>query len=230
MVIYLMKYEPHPRPQRSTLDSSFSKSFASYSFRTLASHLKATASSNSFAINRFRTLCKIPGIGYPPFVNGHRSTICSTFSRLLTSFNSFTFNGLRTLVAQWSAATPVFSDASGLFPLQWGCIPPLHFVRFRRACAPQAQNRRTNCALFRKNFFACHTYVFHGGEGGGMNPRPANKCRRSHRRVTRVTDFRLPSEYKGGAEGHRPPTETSCRGCRKEKDGRACSSTPKALK
>jgi hypothetical protein len=43
-----------------------SNSFASYSFRTLATHLKATVSSNSFAINRFRTLCKIPGIGYPP--------------------------------------------------------------------------------------------------------------------------------------------------------------------
>jgi hypothetical protein len=42
--------------------------FASYSFRTLASHLKAAVSSNPFAINRFRTLCKIPGIGYPlPF-------------------------------------------------------------------------------------------------------------------------------------------------------------------
>jgi hypothetical protein len=35
------------------------------------------------------------------------------------------FNGFRTLCTQWSAATLVFSDASGLFPLQWGCIPPL---------------------------------------------------------------------------------------------------------
>jgi hypothetical protein len=43
-------------------------SFASFSFRTLASHFQATVSSNSFTIKRFRTLCKIPGIGYPlPF-------------------------------------------------------------------------------------------------------------------------------------------------------------------
>src|SRR6266852_2452815 len=65
MVIYLMKYELQSRPQRSTLDCSSSNSFASYSFGTLASHLKANLSSNSFAIKRFRTLCKIPGIGYP---------------------------------------------------------------------------------------------------------------------------------------------------------------------
>jgi hypothetical protein len=66
MVIYLMKYEPQPRPQRSTLDCSYSNPFAYYPFRTLASHFKATVSSNPFEIKRFRTLCKIPGIGYPP--------------------------------------------------------------------------------------------------------------------------------------------------------------------
>jgi hypothetical protein len=78
-----MKYEPlyperslrrEPRPQRSTSlprvnfakgQGPSSNSFTSYSFRTLASHLKAAVSSNSFAIKRFRTLCKIPGIGYP---------------------------------------------------------------------------------------------------------------------------------------------------------------------
>jgi len=55
---------PHPQP--SSLTSSPSNSFASYSFRTLAAHLKANVSSNPFEITRFRTLCKIPGIGYPP--------------------------------------------------------------------------------------------------------------------------------------------------------------------
>jgi hypothetical protein len=35
-------------------------------FRTLASHLKATVFSNSFGFTQLRTLCKIPGIGYPP--------------------------------------------------------------------------------------------------------------------------------------------------------------------
>ena len=44
----------------------FSNSFTSYSFHTLASHLKASVSSNPFEIKRFRTLCKMPGIGYPP--------------------------------------------------------------------------------------------------------------------------------------------------------------------
>jgi hypothetical protein len=97
MVIYLMKYEPQPRPQRSALDCSSSNSFASYSFRTLASHLKATVSSNSFEIKHFRTLCKIPGIGYPPLANRHRSTISPTSPKPLSSFNSFTFNGFQTL-------------------------------------------------------------------------------------------------------------------------------------
>jgi hypothetical protein len=50
----------------SCTSSFFSKSFRSYSFRTLASQFQTLSPSNSFAINRFRTLCKIPGIGYPP--------------------------------------------------------------------------------------------------------------------------------------------------------------------
>jgi hypothetical protein len=47
------------------------------------------------------------------------------------SFNPFTSNSFRTLAEQWSAATPVFSDACGLFPLQWGYIP-LYPERFSR--------------------------------------------------------------------------------------------------
>jgi hypothetical protein len=46
-------------------------SFASYPFRTLASHFQTSVSSNLFEINRFRTLCKIPGIGYPPLATRH---------------------------------------------------------------------------------------------------------------------------------------------------------------
>jgi hypothetical protein len=60
--------------------SFFSNSFASSSFRTLAAHLKAAVSSNPFAIKRFGTLCKIPGIGYPP---------PSLFSPLRFTQNSF---------------------------------------------------------------------------------------------------------------------------------------------
>jgi hypothetical protein len=44
-------------------------SFTSHCFRTLASHFQTSVSSNSFEIKRFRTLCKIPGIGYPPFLH-----------------------------------------------------------------------------------------------------------------------------------------------------------------
>jgi hypothetical protein len=51
----------------------------------------------------------------------HRSSPSS-----FKSFNSFTSNSFRTLSCQWSAATPVFSDASGLFPSRWGCIPLSH--------------------------------------------------------------------------------------------------------
>jgi hypothetical protein len=50
----------------------FSSSFPSCPFRTLVSHLKTTVSFNPFEIMRFRTLCKIPGIGYPP----HQSRWC----------------------------------------------------------------------------------------------------------------------------------------------------------
>jgi hypothetical protein len=62
--------EAHPRRNAahaaSCTYSISSNSFISYSLRTLASHLETTVSSNPFAINCFRTLCKIPGIGYPP--------------------------------------------------------------------------------------------------------------------------------------------------------------------
>jgi hypothetical protein len=49
----------------------------------------------------------------------------------LESFNPCTFNSFPTLVAQWTPATLSFSIVSGLFPLQWGCIPlyPERFVR-----------------------------------------------------------------------------------------------------
>jgi len=61
--------EAHPRrkapPAASSTSFIFSNPFRSCSLRTLASYLKTNVSSNSFEIRRFRTLCKIPGIGYP---------------------------------------------------------------------------------------------------------------------------------------------------------------------
>jgi hypothetical protein len=57
----------NPSLHPSLFASSFSrKSFPSIFFRTLCSHFQTSCTSNSFAINHFRTLCKIPGIGYPP--------------------------------------------------------------------------------------------------------------------------------------------------------------------
>jgi hypothetical protein len=41
-------------------------SFTSFSFCTLAPHFQTSVSSNPCKIKRFRTLCKTPGIGYPP--------------------------------------------------------------------------------------------------------------------------------------------------------------------
>jgi|ERR1700674_976615 len=77
MLSWLMIVSTHPPPapcrlwnpslHRSLFASPLPrKSFLSNPFRTLASHFQTTVSSNSFEFNRFRTLCKIPGIGYPP--------------------------------------------------------------------------------------------------------------------------------------------------------------------
>jgi hypothetical protein len=77
MLSWVVIVYPEPRRVRfhsrqtaahaASFTSSISfNSFTSFSFRTLASHLKADVSPNSLEIKRFRTLCKIPGIGYPP--------------------------------------------------------------------------------------------------------------------------------------------------------------------
>jgi hypothetical protein len=76
MLSFVVIVYPEPRRVRfhpgqtvanaaSCASSVFSNSFRSHSFRTLASHFQTSVSSISFEINRFRTFCKIPGIGYP---------------------------------------------------------------------------------------------------------------------------------------------------------------------
>jgi hypothetical protein len=105
--------ESHPRRDAGLAacctSSIFSNPFRSYSFRTLASHLKATVSSNSFEIKPFRTLCKIPGIGYPP---------------------PFLFNLSSTLRLRRRPTeryvSPLFSHLCGRFPLQRTGTPPPH--------------------------------------------------------------------------------------------------------
>jgi hypothetical protein len=110
--------------------SVFSNPFRSHLFRTLASHLKATVSPNLFAMKRFRTLCKIPGIGYPFTQSVLREGPVSPQSLPIIQplcFQTLTDSCLPRAEprgAQWSAATTVFSDASGLFPSPWGCVPP----------------------------------------------------------------------------------------------------------
>jgi hypothetical protein len=77
----------------------------------------------------------------------------------LKSFNFFTFNGFRTLVAQWSAATPVFSDASGLFPLQWGCTPLVYLERSpRRALSPSTAAPPISSISRRPSLFSSTAY------------------------------------------------------------------------
>jgi hypothetical protein len=70
MLSFVVIVRFHPRQTvanaASCTSSVFSNSFHSHSFRTLASHFQTSVSSISFEINRFRTFCKIPGIGYPP--------------------------------------------------------------------------------------------------------------------------------------------------------------------
>jgi hypothetical protein len=53
------------RPASCTSSISYN-SFTSFSFRKLSSHFQTLCSSIPFAFNHFRTLCQIPGIGYPP--------------------------------------------------------------------------------------------------------------------------------------------------------------------
>jgi hypothetical protein len=78
--------EAHPRRivvhAASRTSSIFSNPFRSYSFRTLASHFQTGVSSDLFEIKRFRTLCKIPGIGYPFTQSG----LCEGFTQLAPSF------------------------------------------------------------------------------------------------------------------------------------------------
>jgi hypothetical protein len=158
------------RPRRIALHADscasfvFSNSFASYSFRTLTSHLKATVSSNSFAIKRFRTLCKIPGIGYPPspIAAEPRSALppqsyCRHSTPLLsTACGLLLHNG---------APQPLcFQTLPDSFHCNGGCIPPSTSYPFTES----ALREGTNGAVFRNKFFACHTCVFHGGEGGGV--------------------------------------------------------------
>jgi hypothetical protein len=85
-------------PQPSSLHCSSYNSFPSYCFRTLASHFQTSVSSNSFEINRFRTLCKIPGIGYPLPCYLHRMPLFSSLLCFHSLTNSFSRNPFRLIL------------------------------------------------------------------------------------------------------------------------------------
>jgi hypothetical protein len=109
--------EAHPRRMAAHAASCFSSnSFASYSLRTLASHFQTSVSSNLFEINRFRTLCKIPGIGYPPpslFLDRH-----STRSPRFPAVDPFSLQSLTKCPSSNSFVLTTIH-------FHGGCTPPL---------------------------------------------------------------------------------------------------------
>jgi hypothetical protein len=137
--------EPHPRRMAahaaSCASSVFSNPFHSYSLRTLASHFQTSVPSNSFAINRFRTLCKIPGIGYPPpsiFLN---SPSIPSISRRASRFSSTAYKMLLPQLLcfgndpfSWGVYTPHFHSSPFGNDRKGGQVPPLQgaeeFVKF----------------------------------------------------------------------------------------------------
>jgi hypothetical protein len=152
-----MKYEPQPRPQRSTLGCSSSNSLPSYYFRTLASHLKATVCSNSFAIKRFRTLCKIPGIGYPlPFFFSTLSwSDLLNFPLLPCALRA---PDLRSFLPRLPRASAKGARVRGAHR-----CPNHSSTTLFRINTYKSVTKQTTLTLFRIN-----TYKKHGGEGGSM--------------------------------------------------------------
>jgi hypothetical protein len=140
--------EAHPR--RRTADAASrtrsisSNSFCSYSFRTLASHLKTNASSNSFEIRRFRTLCKIPGIGYP----------------LASSSSSASLFLLFPQITQMREIRPC--EAS---PLSFFTVHGSRVTYSFRINTCKSVSKQTTLTLFRMN-----TYEKTGGEGSPLHP------------------------------------------------------------
>jgi hypothetical protein len=102
----------------------------------------------------------------PVYIEAHPRRIAA-HGDSFKSFNSFISNSFRTLVAQWSAATPFLSIACGLFPLQWGCTPSSIFIDGLLQSAlfpvvhPISLQPLTKCSF--RNSFALTTIHFHGG-------------------------------------------------------------------
>jgi hypothetical protein len=109
---HLRRIAVHAASRTSSISSN---SIGFYCFRTLASHFQTSVSSNSSVIKRFRTLCKIPGIGYPLLVTPHSPLFihplcfqrfpdsCCTMERR----NPCVFRRLRTLSIAMGVYTPL---------------------------------------------------------------------------------------------------------------------------
>jgi hypothetical protein len=177
----------------SCTSSVFSNSFLSYSFRTLASHFQATVSSNSLEIKRFRTLCKIPGIGYPFTQSG----LCEGFTQLAPSFDG---SALREGPVYTFPPTPFLDRLSIRSPLlpaihpfslqpfakcssrnsfilttihfHGGCIPPLKRNAFPQAVAVPLRSNRN--ALISLLFLPLRTFSF--TTRGGTPPPVQESC------------------------------------------------------
>jgi hypothetical protein len=172
--------EAHPRRMAAHVASCISSnSFASYSFRTLASHFQTSVSSNLFEIKRFRTLCKIPGIGYPPLATRH-SPLATRHSPL--AIYPLCFQSLPDSFAQWAPATLFHSIACGLFPLQWGCIPPSSSSAYLLLLFPEINQIRVEDSILPgiatpalpERFDPFGRLGFHSQRSTGHGPRPAH--------------------------------------------------------
>jgi hypothetical protein len=126
--------------------SNFTNPFRSRPFRTLAPHFQAAVSFNSFEIKRFRTLCKIPGIGYPLTLSDWR---VFTFSpspippQSLPVIQPFRFQFLTDSLTQWGPPNPfpfnrlrTLFIAMGVYTPHTECLPT-------RSLAPREFEGRT---------------------------------------------------------------------------------------
>jgi hypothetical protein len=131
--------EAHPRRMAACAASGFSSNpFVFYPFRTLASLLKATVSVNSFKIKCFRTLCKIPGIGYPLSLT--QSLLrAGPRSPLFPAIHPFSLQSL----TKCSSSNPFVLIT---IHFHGGCTPLVHPERFRRSA--RLESHRSGSRLF----------------------------------------------------------------------------------
>jgi hypothetical protein len=175
--------ESHPRRYAahaaSCSSSISSNSFTSYFFRTLASRLKATVFSNPYAITRFRTLCKIPGIGYPPpsiLFSTPQPRACARNARSLVLTPVFATHSKNHSLSLFTATHPKSLDLKSFVchTSAKGGIPPpsvLPDCLFARAAATQREMATAGSSgrcrpKDAEVFFDAGEVSVAGGEGG----------------------------------------------------------------